>query len=1471
MSSEPSDAGQCPDSAAADGELIDAARREVEALATGAAAGAYPTREAAPAGGTPESVTLDSPTGRGTFTAPPPESFAGYQILKELHRGGQGVVYQALQKSTKRKVAIKVMKEGPFASSGDRARFEREVQVLGQLNHPNIVAIHDSGVTADTGVGRYHYFVMDYISGQPLDVYMASGERSIADTLKLFGKVCEAVNAAHLRGIIHRDLKPGNIRVDANGEPHILDFGLAKVASGAGEVSLMTMTGQFVGSLPWASPEQAEGVPTKIDIRTDVYSLGVILYQMLTGKFPYEVIGNMRDVLDRIMKAEPAKPSTLRRQINDEIETIVLKCLSKERERRYQTAGELARDIGHYLEGEPVEAKRDSALYVLRKQMRRYKLPVAVAAAFVLLLAGFGIAMSVTAARNAELAARERAAKSDALAERSRADERATDALKARDQAEWRTYVANITAADAAMRVNEVANMRRRLDAAPQRFRNWEWRYLHARLDRSLATLLRGTPQPDDSDHSDTGHATTPGGTNSTRSVLFSPDGTRIVTGSCDNTARIWDTATGNELATLRGHRGPVVSVAFSSSGTRIVTASDDTTARIWDVNTHRELASLRGHTGPVVSVSFSPHGTLIVTASDDGTARIWDAVTGSEVATLRGHTFPLLYACFSPDGTRVVTAQGNDGVARIWDASTGRELMRIGHAGHFFQFSPDGASFLTGGDNGTARICDAATGNELATLRGHEATIGNASLSADGRRVATTSWDHTARVWDAVTGVCLLTLRGHTARVRCASFSRDGTRIVTASDDTTARIWDAATGNELVTLRGHTGWVSSASFSRDGTRIVTGADDGTARIWDAATDSEAMTLAHGGLVEYVSFSPDGARILTSAWGKAPRLWDMATGTILATLHEHITSEFVVAWLSPDGTKVLTWGDGDYIGRICDAATGIELAVLDGVVYPAALVPFSADGTRIVTGYRDENTYRIWDAATGEGLATLHGCSGAFGSVSFSPDGTRIVTGCRDNTARIWDAATGSELAMLRGHMGRVYYASFSPDGTRIVTQSDDHTARIWSVASANESVTLPWPRDWLSTAAFSPDGRRVVGAWDDYTARIWDAASGSELATLRGHTAMIRSARFSPDGTQIVTASSDYTARVWDAATGEDLVTLRGHKDQVIVAAFSPDGSQIVTGSQDGTAAIWDTVSYADRYRRRQALNAGQRRAVPLIDALYARLADWAKVTEAVRADGSLSAEERRAALDTVLTRASAESEGAARAIHEAQKEFILSAAVVKHLVADTTLEPGVRKQAIERARRGRDIPELLNVAAWEIVSDPNAGAERYGLALQAAQTAVHQQPRDGNFLNTLGVALYRVGRYEEALETLRRSNELNREPETRPGQSAESAPASQTATESPTQLAAGDLGSAADAAFIAMSLHKLGRTAEAHAALERLREWVAQPRSLRGDEHDFLREAEALILGEPTTRPDRQDGGAGAPESQPGEGPGR
>ncbi len=334
----------------------------------------------------------------------------GYAELREICRGGQGIVFNAIQRSTRREVAIKVLLDGAWASETRRRRFEREIELIAALRHPNIVRLYDSGLT-DAG---YPYYVMEFIDGVGLDKLAGGGAWStgalgdetpevqtpilpLRAALELFAKVCEAVHYAHQRGVIHRDLKPSNVRVGADGEPFVLDFGLAKASTsvrGDRPDYTVSRTGEFMGSLPWASPEQAEGNPHAIDIRSDVYSLGVVLFQILTGQFPYSVRGNLRAVLDNVQNAQPQKPSKYRRDLDDEVDTIVLKCLAKEPERRYQTAGELARDVRHYLAGEAIAAKRDSTLYNLRKAMRHYKYAARMASVVVVLALGAAVIMS---------------------------------------------------------------------------------------------------------------------------------------------------------------------------------------------------------------------------------------------------------------------------------------------------------------------------------------------------------------------------------------------------------------------------------------------------------------------------------------------------------------------------------------------------------------------------------------------------------------------------------------------------------------------------------------------------------------------------------------------------------------------------------------------------------------------------------------------------------------------------------------------------------------------------------------------------------------------------------------------------------------------------------------------------------------------------------------------------------------------
>ncbi len=323
----------------------------------------------------------------------PEDVFPGYTIVANVSRGGQGRVYEATDNSTERRVAIKVLHSGPFGGESERLRFEREIQILAQLQHPHIVTIHSSGTVA-----LQRYFVMDFIEGQALDEYFAGHHLTIEQTLTLFLRICEAVNAAHLRGIVHRDLKPGNVRIDDHGEPHVLDFGLAKTildpAAGPPDPSGTTLAGQFVGSLPWAAPEQVMNAPEAVDLRTDVYGLGLLLYFMLTNSFPYDRRANLRDMMDSILRSEPTPPRSLRREIDDELSTIVLMCLRKDPARRYQIASELARDIERYRAGEPIEAKRDSAGYLLAKTLRRHRGLAVMTTAFLLITLGYAVTMS---------------------------------------------------------------------------------------------------------------------------------------------------------------------------------------------------------------------------------------------------------------------------------------------------------------------------------------------------------------------------------------------------------------------------------------------------------------------------------------------------------------------------------------------------------------------------------------------------------------------------------------------------------------------------------------------------------------------------------------------------------------------------------------------------------------------------------------------------------------------------------------------------------------------------------------------------------------------------------------------------------------------------------------------------------------------------------------------------------------------
>ena len=729
-------------------------------------------------------TTLSFATGMVPMTGKPGERIGRYRILERIGEGGCGVVYVAEQtEPVRRRVALKVIKLG-MDTHEVIARFEAERQALALMDHPNIAKVLDGGATES---GR-PFFVMELVKGVRITDYCDKNNLSTSERLGLFIQVCHAIQHAHQKGIIHRDIKPSNILVtlhDGVPVPKVIDFGIAKATSGQRltDKTLYTAIEQFIGTPAYMSPEQAELSGLDIDTRSDIYALGVLLYELLTGKTPFDakrlVEAGLNEIRRIISEEEPPRPSTRlsiltteeqttaakRRQtdpprllhlVRGDLDWIVMKTLEKDRTRRYDTANGLASDIERHLNNEPVVARPPSNLYRFQKLVRRNKLGFVAGAtiAVVLVLAVVVSSSQAVLARRAERQAQDEREKAKREAER--ADRNAQNEKLQHQRAEAAATEANmaLSTSDFLQACRFIAEDRDH-DACAYLVASLRANPTNDAAVTRLATLLtyRSWLTPTLTlQHAD-----------AVKSAQFSRDGKRVVTASYDNTARVWDAQTGQPLSEPFKHAGPVNCAQFSPDGKRVVTASADATARVWDAQTGQPLTKPLRHIDPVFSAQFSPDGKRVVTASYDSTARVWDAQTGEPQTEPLKHDAVVNCAQFSPDGKRVVTAS-DDRTARVWDAQTGQPLTEpLKHAG----------------------------------------SVRSAQFSLDGKRVVTASADYTARVWDAQTGQPLTQPLKHAGDVNSAQFSPDGKQVVTASDDNTARVWDVAPPPT-----GYSGWL---------------------------------------------------------------------------------------------------------------------------------------------------------------------------------------------------------------------------------------------------------------------------------------------------------------------------------------------------------------------------------------------------------------------------------------------------------------------------------------------------------------------------------------------------------------------------------------------------------------------------------------------------------------------------------------
>ncbi len=1387
-------------------------------------------------------------------TGPIAKHIGPYKLLQQIGEGGMGTVWMALQEHpVRRRVALKLIR-GEVGSKDATARFEAERQALAMMDHHNIAKVLDAGTTPSGSP----YFVMELIKGIPITHYCDKNQLSIRERLELLIPVCMAVQHAHQKGIIHRDLKPSNVLVtlsDGKPLPKVIDFGLAKALEQQTKLtdkSMLTEFGQVVGTVQYMSPEQAEMSPLDVDTRTDVYSLGVVLYELLTGTTPLdkETLGKnaLLQVLAMIREVEPPRPSArlsssgdaitrvskqrqiapakLQQILRGELDWVVMKALEKDRTRRYETASSLADDIQNYLDGNAVEARPTSSVYRLQKVVRKHKAAFLSAATFLfLLIAGLigtgamwlrasqaktDTKLALTDVQTQRLAAVAESVKAKAAEEKAMkeadiaraAEERersARERMEAeKERAEATSARSKFFLATARWDANRFADANRLLYQIPEKYRHVEWGFANREHQGGYATCY--------------GHRDAING------VCFSPDGKRIASASDDMAIKIWDASSGDELKTFQGHTWPVNCVTFSPDGRQIASGSDDGTVKIWEASSGKVLRTLiagsndgmikpwdrsqlasnleefktREQVGrwAVNCVSFSPDGQRIVSGSADKMVKLWDANTGEELKTFKGHSLSVQCVSFSPAGNQIVSGSGEgyisnvrktDGI-KIWDASTGEELRTLlGHAEAimYVSFSPDGALIASASDDKTIKLWDVVSGEELRTLQGHENGVLTLRFSPDGKQVAS-GCGVCAKLWNVLFGYMIKELKefnGRTNGISCICFSPDGARLASGGYDNEIKLWDAtASEGNFRAWTGHEQRVSSVSISPNGAQIASASQDQTVKLWDAASGEHLGTFkGHADTVNSVSFSPDGASIVTGSSDKTMKVWDVLTFKEIKSLIGHAKS-VSHACFNPDGTLIASCSPDNTI-KIWNATSGKELRIIKEA-FPSSMasplkscrVSFNRDGTRILSLSIGGWAIKLWNVSTGEELISLVGHP--FTSACFSPDGTMIAAST-GTTIKLWDAASGDEIRTLLGYNVEINSLSFSSDGSRIASGSYGKI-NLWDTASGEELMTIP-SQGQNTSVYFSPDATRIVADGSNGAIRVWDVA-GEEVRTLSGYKGKVECVSISPDG-KLVAAGAGNLVKSWDASTGEQLKAWNVPSGRISSVSFSADGTRLYCDAPE--KIVWNTESG-------QAIEN----------------ADW-----------------------TVAESPQNKSSNGRWQVIPSGDQVLLIDLWFKHTTAEKSFRAFKAKSKRDWLNQSASDANLekfylfkTNDQLWLTVREPDAKDKDYENALRQIQRVVRLDPANGAYLNTLGVAQFRLGDNKSAFETLSRSYAITTKSS---GQS-----------------------SIVDLVFLAMTNQRLGNVDIARDQLQRVRKGSQQPPWDTDSElRLFVQEAEALI----------------------------
>jgi eukaryotic-like serine/threonine-protein kinase len=1006
----------------------------------------------------------------GEACARPGAVLGDYLLLNILAQGGMGIVFKAKQIRLNRIVALKTIKKGTLAEDRDIRLFRSEAEAVATLDHPNIVPILEVGEQAGL-----HYYSMKLIRGRTVQDSLTRFKDQPAAIARLVEQVADAIHHAHERGVLHRDLKPSNILVDVQGQPHVIDFGLAKRLETDSD---STTASSAAGTPSYMAPEQTQGRRDKITTATDVYGLGTILYALLTGKPPFHSSTGL-ETMHQVVNQEPKRPRAINPQVDRDLETICLKCLEKAPKDRYRSASALADDLNRWLAGKPILARPASTTERVAKYIRRHPAGSVLIGLLVLALT-MGSGGIVWQWRQAVAA---RAGLAAALLTSRQNEE---EALRSEDLARHLAYAAKLTLAARDWQDANVAHVQRQLDETrplPHKtdLRGFEWYYLD-RLTRSQGQTL-------------TGHEKSA----AVWSVAYSPDGRRLASAGGDRTIKVWDATTGQAIHTLVANQY-VLAVAFHPDGARLASAGTDSkagdrTITLWDVGTGQAIRTFpQGHAKAIDRLAYSPDGKALGSSSRDGTVKLWDSDAGSLIRTWNDHHDGLASEIvFSPNGKTLLSAGGAEPTIRIWSVASGQAAGTLNESAEILAISPNGKTLATGSHDGTIKLWELAAGSVVRTLRDHRNVdpITNLAFSSDGKTLASSSYTS-----QAVT------------------------------------LWNATTGHLLRSLKGHIGPILDIAFSPDGVHLASACNDLTVRIWDTTRDQEARSLPEKDDVGRVTFGPDGSYLASACGDGTVKLWDLTSGQVVRTFRGHTAPVSCVA-ISRDGRLAASAGI-DMTVRIWEVATGQEIKAFKGHSALIKDVAFSPDGKTVASGSHDQ-LVKIWDLAAGREIHTLKGHTGQVKGVAFGPDGKTLVSADFEGFILFWDLDSGLRVKTSKADQGLCTIA-YSPDGRWLASAGYGQSIHVWDAATGHEVHTLAGHASVIQHLAFSPDSRRLASASHDRTVRIWDPAFGQEVLVLRGHTGPVWTVAFSPDGARVVSGSNDRTIKIWEANAGPGL-----------------------------------------------------------------------------------------------------------------------------------------------------------------------------------------------------------------------------------------------------------------------------------------------------------------------------------------------